>query len=283
LVVVRAHLPTNDGLWTEDRYPARSPQEHARLERETAQAELDASVSRLRRPDLIVEAHFGEGAPADVILETAASERADLIVMSTHGHGGFGRWLYGSVADEVLCRATVPVLLVAAAVTRRWSADDPRCIVVALDACELAAHALRPAAEVAAMLEAKMVLLRVVEPLAVLYAEVVMQLEREQAEARAYLDGVAAELHTLNPMASPVAVRVARGNAVPTIAQVANALHADAIVMSSHGRGGVARLVLGSVTTGVLQRSDMPLLVCPASTATQFDQQPPVREQITTS
>ena len=61
-----------------------------------------------------MEDYFVEGAAADVIYQTAASTRANLIVISTHGHGGLGRWLYGSVADEVLRHVPVPVLLVSA-------------------------------------------------------------------------------------------------------------------------------------------------------------------------
>jgi nucleotide-binding universal stress UspA family protein len=53
---------------------------------------------------------------ADGILACAAEGSADLIVMSTHGRGGLGRWVYGSVADRVLRGAPIPVLLVRAMV-----------------------------------------------------------------------------------------------------------------------------------------------------------------------
>ena len=49
--------------------------------------------------------------PADTILQTAATHDVDTIVMSTHGRGGVLRWMLGSVADMVLRKATVPVLL----------------------------------------------------------------------------------------------------------------------------------------------------------------------------
>lgn len=52
------------------------------------------------------------GQPADEIIAYAAKNGCDLIVMSTHGRSGLGRWVYGSVADKVLRAATVPVLLV---------------------------------------------------------------------------------------------------------------------------------------------------------------------------
>jgi nucleotide-binding universal stress UspA family protein len=53
---------------------------------------------------------------ADGILAGAAETAADLIVMSTHGRGGLGRWVHGSVADRVLRGAPIPVLLVRATV-----------------------------------------------------------------------------------------------------------------------------------------------------------------------
>ncbi len=49
---------------------------------------------------------------AQIILDTAASEEVDAIVMSTHGRGGLSRWVFGSVADKVLRQAHVPILLI---------------------------------------------------------------------------------------------------------------------------------------------------------------------------
>ena len=61
---------------------------------------LDRSaIDELRADGLDVEAYFVEGVAADVIYETAASTRANLIVMSTHGHGGLGRWLFSWAAE----------------------------------------------------------------------------------------------------------------------------------------------------------------------------------------
>ena len=91
-----------------------------------------------------MEAYFVEGGAADVIYETAASTQANLIVMSTHGHGGLGRWLYGSVADEVLGRVPVPILFVSAVCTQLWAADQPVRVVVPLDGSDLAEQALGP-------------------------------------------------------------------------------------------------------------------------------------------
>lgn len=55
-----------------------------------------------------------EGEPAAVILDTAVTHKAGLIVLGTHGRTGVGRLLMGSVAEQVLRRATCPVLTVKA-------------------------------------------------------------------------------------------------------------------------------------------------------------------------
>ena len=63
-------------------------------------------------PMVTMEYRLLDGEPATVIAETAADLAADLIVMGTHGRTGFSRFIMGSVAEEVLRRATCPVLTV---------------------------------------------------------------------------------------------------------------------------------------------------------------------------
>lgn len=62
--------------------------------------------------DLPCERQVLRGAPAAAILDHAERTGADLIVMGTHGRSGLGRFLLGSVADQVVRAASVPVLLV---------------------------------------------------------------------------------------------------------------------------------------------------------------------------
>ncbi len=62
------------------------------------------------------------GQPAEEIIAHAMANGCDLIVMSTHGRSGIGRWVYGSVADKVLRSSSLPVLLVRATETSRQPA-----------------------------------------------------------------------------------------------------------------------------------------------------------------
>src|ERR1051326_3917222 len=93
----------------------------------------------------MVETTIPWGEPTDEILEQVRSARADLVVMATHGRSGLGRWLYGSVADEVLRRASVPIFLVPPGSYEPWSADRAPRILVPLDGSQLSQAALGPA------------------------------------------------------------------------------------------------------------------------------------------
>ena len=79
-----------------------------------AVAYLEAVATRLRKQGLAVECEQRDGAPATVILDVARRRGADLIALTTHGRGGLLRLVFGSVAEEVLRKASCQVLLVRA-------------------------------------------------------------------------------------------------------------------------------------------------------------------------
>jgi len=82
-----------------------------RHETEEAEAYLAKAAERLQAQGLAVQTLVGHGEPAQVILEQAEALGCDLIAMSTHGHGFAYDLLFGSVADQVRHRSTLPVLL----------------------------------------------------------------------------------------------------------------------------------------------------------------------------
>lgn len=90
-----------------------------RLAEETVTAEADEAKEYLTRTGAVLEAEgirvqreVVEGNAGQVLLDYATQHQIDLIVMSSHGRGGLGRLVYGSVADEVIRHGHVPVLLV---------------------------------------------------------------------------------------------------------------------------------------------------------------------------
>jgi nucleotide-binding universal stress UspA family protein len=230
---------------------------------ERAEVELAAVAARVRDQQVTVDAvvHYDDAAPG--ILAVAEEQGADLLVMSTLGRGGIGRWIYGSVADEVLRHATVPVLLVSASCERGWPTEAGLRVLVPLDGSELAEVALGPAREIAAGPGAGLSLLRAVQPLAYTEADgaaevLRLQEEVELADASRYLEDVAAR----QPAGlEAVSLHTVVGQPATQINEIARGQRVDLIAMATHGRGGLARLVLGSVATNVLQHTNVPLLL----------------------
>mgnify|MGYP000976197928 CR=1 FL=1 len=210
--------------------------------------------------------------PSEAILDAAVDPPADLIVMSTHGRSGIGRWLYGSVADAVLRGADAPVLLIPATSDHPWPEDRPLKILVPLDGSDHSEAALEPAHLLRQTLSGELLLLRVVDksddvswrfdPVAFTMREVPpMELEHAQE----YLTTIAS---AAGADTASVGTFVEVGDPASAISRVARQEGVDLIVMATHGRTGLARLTLGSVATATLQRAHVPvLLVRPAALA----------------
>jgi nucleotide-binding universal stress UspA family protein len=196
---------------------------------------------------------------ADAILERARAGRADLIVMTTHGRGLLSRFLVGSVADELLRRARVPVLLVrpgeqASGIIPEAVLDN---ILILLDGSALAEQVLEPALELARVMEARCSLLRVVESRS--SAGRATGGPPEKAQADAYLESVAARVRE---QGVPVRTRVVVArHAVEAILEEAAVQASDLIALATHGRGGLQRLLLGSVADKLVRAAASPVLV----------------------
>lgn len=256
LVLVRAPSPRE--LWQAPE-GSRGP---------TAELEDAATMARaegVEAEPYLYPIYLPEEVPG-AIVDAAVDRHADLIVMSTNGRSGLGRWLWGSVADQVLRRAEVPVLLIPATCERSWAAGEPRRILVSLDGSPLAEEALDPARELAAALGTDLLLLQVVDLSGpdVTAGHGAATIEAGLANARRYLDAIVARLEAAG---ASVSVRLEVGLPARVIAAVAHEQGAGLIAMATHGRSGLTRAILGSVATGVLQRATVPLLLVRPATA----------------
>jgi nucleotide-binding universal stress UspA family protein len=238
-----------------------------------AEENLRGTASRLAADGVTAEPHVYDDDPVHAILDLAERQCADLIVMATHGRGGFGRMLYGSVADQVLRHATIPVLLVPSIVDHAWPTDRPLRLLVPLDGSKLAEESLQSVELLAEAFEARPTLLRVVEPPTYPlygdgYAYVPFDEDTELADARQYLNDQVGRLCQRGRQAE---VSVAVGPPARIIAETARARGADVIVMSTHGHSGLSRLILGSVATSILRQTTVPLLLARPSALRQHD------------
>jgi nucleotide-binding universal stress UspA family protein len=208
-------------------------------------------------------------AAAGAILAEMRLRRPDLLVIASRCHHGLSRWRYGSVADEVLRHSEVPMLLIPPQCRAGCWEQPAQRVVLTLDGSALSEAAIAPAVLLSQALPAELRLLRVVtppDPILIAEAVRVVNLDSDmlEAEARDYLEHVASQLR---PVVSTVIPEVVTGMPATVINTYASLQGCSVIAMATHGRGGISRLFLGSVTTEALYHASVPfLLVHPDTT-----------------
>lgn len=218
-------------------------------------------------PSSNVKCSTERGRPEEVILEKAG-DNATLITMATHGRSGVNRFLLGSIAEKVLRAATSPLLLVRA--TEGVNSDGEatlNSVVVPLDGSELAETVLLSVRALAREVGLEIILLRAYKVPANIYAApedyYPVQYDEYKTELRDdaldYLEKKTEELKKFGiPKVSSV---IAEGLAADEIMALGRKLPDNLIAMCTHGRTGVGRWVLGSVTEAVVRHSGDPVLV----------------------
>ena len=197
------------------------------------------------------------GAPAEAILQVALEMNIDLVAMTTHARKGLGRWALGSVAEAVVRRTELPVLLKRPEVAARTS--PLRRILVPLDGSERSAAVLQTVTPIAAASGAEIVLLHVTPRVPDPAPQWAMAgpISVTGAPAHRYQE-IADRLEEADLTAWSV---MAEGDAAEQILERSRELDVDLIAMATHGRTGLSRVLFGSVTQEVLRRSDRPLLL----------------------
>lgn len=142
-------------------------------------------------------------------------------------------------------------------------------ILVPLDGSALAEAALPPARRLARLTGARVVLVRVAEAGMTLRNPLAAQ-DRAVRAARAYLRHVARDLGTMSTRGPAVSIDVRVGDPAAGIATAAQTHGADVIAMSTHGRSGLGRMVLGSVADRVLHATTVPLLLVRAPSGSRL-------------
>jgi nucleotide-binding universal stress UspA family protein len=142
---------------------------------------------------------------------------------------------------------------------------DVKTIVVPLDGSAVAEAALRPAVDLARQAGVTLILLRAAEAHAGPMGDIIEAQVDVMREAEEYL--AAARARVLAAGAARVEVSAWYGPPAEAIVEAARHRHADLIVMASHGRSGIARLVLGSVAESVLRATAVPILLIRAEGA----------------
>lgn len=236
-----------------------------------------------------VETGVAAGAIAPAILTAEHTYQTDLIVISSHSYTGIRHWMLGSVAQKVARYSAVPVLVLHAEPVS-LPANQPMRMLIPLDGSPLAEAALEPALQLIAAFSgtagSSLHLLRVISLASISgvgRGPASIELERaillqEKQEAYTYLK----TLEMCLRLSAPETMRITSSVAFDTDSAAAIVYAAeqddrvyDVLAMATHGRHGLQRWAMGSITERVLGATHLPLLIV-RSPRLQAEQRQPV-------
>ena len=223
-------------------------------------------AARLQLPKNSVDVTVKVASVPETILEEAEKQPETLLAMSTHGRSGMQRFVLGSVADKLLHATKAPLLL-----------DRPReemiskpvqrltTVIVPLDGSELAEKVLPHVAALAKALQLKVLLVRVTTTMVEYYSgegfytipqQLITDMEKSSED---YLSDKVLELENqgCKDVSGLALIGSPTGQVIDLIKKTPNSFAA----VSTHGRSGLGRWVLGSVADRVIQQSGSPVLV----------------------
>jgi nucleotide-binding universal stress UspA family protein len=234
-------------------------EEYSQALRESGNKQLQEFVENHTHDDIQPELVVQIGVAADSIVSFAQLQKADVIVMGTHGRRGFDRLMLGSVTDRVMRTASCPVLAASkpahgsvAAGKERGHVHHLSRILFCADFSENSERALRYAISATAEYDAELTLLHVLEG-------VPSPAKTEEATAAA-----ADRLDKLIPpegrKSLKIRTAVRTGKPYPQIIQLAMEAQIDLVIMGVRGRGALDVAVFGSTTYRVMQLGSCPVL-----------------------
>ena len=246
---------------------------------------LEKIASQLRTDGLemytkVIEANH----PATQILWEAEHDPLLLMIaMTTHGRRGVLHWLFGSVAAEIVQVTPRPLLLLRPQESDRsfsmlnFNPAQYQNIVVPLDSSAFAEQALDQASELALAMNATLHLVSIV-PLPHVLPVHIHKEKESQALMRAVLHQTELErrTHYLKQKAKHfrehglrVRTEVASGHPAEEILRFSTQHQQTLLVMTTHGRSGLRRILLGSVAMKVVQEAHVPVILVRGRTLEQ--------------
>jgi len=261
-------------------YGQQSVQFHPAEADQSRHEALRRELREVYTPDhpIHVDYQTREGEAAVEILRTAKELGSDLIVMGTHGRTGLSWLLAGSVAIAVLRGAHCPVLALRS-IEKPREAKEIRVILHPTDFSVDSEAALRVARWLAWHHGARLVILHVA--MLEVLVDGTTAADVDPRDYRDALDEVKKRVDGPD-LKHPIETILTRGYTAPGIIETADDLGADLIVMGTHGRTGLSRLLMGSVAEQVLPKANCPVLVFkPAQRISEPTSDRPAQKMVT--
>lgn len=223
----------------------------------------------MQETGLPVRTDFPQGPSANAIVGAARDSGDALIVMTTHGRGGLSRAWLGSVADAVVRRSGVPVLLIRpdVATVDAAAALELQHILIPVDGSSLSEGIIDIAIELGKLTGATYTLLKVMPafpvpmlPLGVSVGIDSRAINEMRDTARQYLEDLERRVRQRHGVEVETMLVEHQVPAV-AILEHAEARGVDLIALATHGRGGWTRMALGSVADKVMRGAKVPVLL----------------------
>lgn len=227
--------------------------------------DLREAIAPIVDSGVAVETMLREAEPWREILTVAEELPADLLVMGTHGRGGFEQLLLGAVAEKVLRRAPCPVLTVCREEGRTWEAPGlVRRILCATDLSDASARTVDYALSLASEYQAALTVVHVLEGVAASDSPAYKELPETAALLRQVEATAREQLHQAIPQDArawcDVEERVELGRAHRELLRLAAETSADLIVMGARRHGLLAWTSFGSTLHHVVREASCPVL-----------------------
>lgn len=203
------------------------------------------------------------GYPPSEIVSLINENDADLVIMGTHGRKGLTHMLLGSVTEKIIRVSKIPVITLKLGHVASPESYRIKKILVPYDFSELSEKSFHLAGEIAPFYEAEIDLVYVNQPITYYpyylsenYSEENV-LERLDEEIKEKLDALAGKVENKN---IKINTFIRRGDPYEKIIELADESSANLIVMGTHGRSGLAHVVIGSVAERVIRASNIPVM-----------------------
>ncbi len=221
--------------------------------RRPCEAALAEAQKMAQADGALIKTVCEEGPPHERIVDLAVAENADLIIMGRKGRTGFERALVGSVTARVIGHSERDVLVMPLRTAVGWNK-----ILIATDGSRFSMTAAAKAISLAESYNGGLIIICVVDVPSEFYAEAPQAMEDLVKKAKSFVEGIRKQAEEAGIKAETF---IAEAEAYQAIIDLAQRKKADIIVMGSHGRTGLRRLLMGSVAEKVIGHAGCPVLI----------------------
>jgi nucleotide-binding universal stress UspA family protein len=234
-------------------------------QRNVAQDHLAQLLAEARQHVPQTSIEIRTGLPSSQICDVAREHKTDLIIIGTHGWTGFNLVLFGSVAERVIQRAPCPVLSIPDRSPEETAGMhsltiQPRQMVLPIDFSDCSIDAYEYGVQMAKWFDASLTLVHAIEPLSYSLDFSLTHPLEEKANRKKVEQRLQALTAVLTEEGLSARYELMEKHSVEAILEAGSAQQADLLVMGTHSRKGLSRLILGSTTSKVLRHSPYPIL-----------------------